>query len=153
MSLISATLDVAIPVRRAYEQWVQFEDYPRFLHDVDEVVRIDEEHLHWRGRVAGVRREWSATVTELRVDELVAWTSDGAVRFDGVVTFEPQAARCTRVTLWLDVGGQAGAVLTTTEGLGVVSNRALAVLERFRELVEPAPADGRVDGDLVGRIA
>lgn len=157
MSLISATLDVDVPVRRAYEQWVRFEDYPRFLDDVVEVEHIDDDHLWWRGRVAGVQREWSAKVTERRVDRLVAWTSDGAVRFDGVVTFEPRSARSTRVMLWLDVGGATGAPAGRDDGLGVVHNRALEDLERFRLVVEMTrPAVHPVDppgSAVVGRIA
>lgn len=138
MSLVSATLDVNVSIHRAYDRWIRFEEYPRFLPDVEAVERVDETHLRWRGRVAGVRRDWSARITEQRTDELVAWTSDGAVRSDGVVTFAPVAARRTRVTLWLDLGAghQDDA---SVDGFGLVRNRALVGLERFREVVEGGP--------------
>ena len=160
MTLISATLDVDVPVRQAYEHWTRFEEYPRILHDIIEVERINDDLLRWRGRVAGMLRDWSARVTERHVDRMVAWTSDGAVRCDGLVTLEPLSARSTRVTLWLDFGrGTGGATARDDgEGLGVIRNRALGDLERFRALAEGAAPASQADGvasgsGAVGRIA
>lgn len=158
MTLISATLDVAVPVRQAYEHWTRFEQYPRILHDIVEVERIDDELLRWRGRVAGTLRNWSARVTERRVDRMVAWTSDGVVRCDGLVTLEPLSARRTRVTLWLDFGGGAATARNDGEGLGVIRNQALDDLERFRALAEGTSSESPADrpaseSGAVSRIA
>ena len=54
MSVIHTTIEIEVPVRIAYDQWTQFEDFPRFMEGIEEVRQVDETHLHWRARIAGV---------------------------------------------------------------------------------------------------
>ena len=52
MSSIIETIDVDVPVRTAYDQWTQFEDFPEFMDGVESIRQIDDTHLLWRARVA-----------------------------------------------------------------------------------------------------
>ena len=88
MVQIIETIDVDVPVRTAYDQWTQFEEFPAFMQAVDEVRQLDDTHLHWVATIAGVRREWDARITEQIPDQMVAWTSTGGTRNDGLVTFD-----------------------------------------------------------------
>ena len=59
---VEKTIAVAVPVRTAYNQWTQFEEFPQFLGGVREVRQLDDRRLHWVAEIAGVRREWEAEI-------------------------------------------------------------------------------------------
>ena len=69
---------VKVPVRSAYDQWTQFEEFPSFMSGVEEVRQLDDRRLHWRGRVAGKVRDWDATIAEQEPDRQDAWQATGA---------------------------------------------------------------------------
>lgn len=150
MSVIQASIEVDVPVRVAYDQWTQFEEFPRFMDGIEEVRQLDDTNLHWVARIAGVQREWDARVTEQIPDQLVAWTSVDGVRNDGLVTFDAVSARRTEVSLRLDVEPD-GVLETVADTLGVIQKRAVDDLGRFKEFIEdrrrPTGAwRGEVDG-------
>ena len=72
---VERSIEVSVPVRTAYDQWTQFEEFPRFMGGVSEVVQLDDKHLRWVAQIAGVRREWTASVLEQVPDEKVAWAA------------------------------------------------------------------------------
>ena len=74
MSTIEKSIEVAVPVRAAYNQWTQFEEFPRFMEGVEEVRQLDDTHLHWPDQVGGNEKEWDAEITEQSPDERIAWT-------------------------------------------------------------------------------
>jgi uncharacterized membrane protein len=129
------SIEVEVPVSTAYNQWTQFEEFPRFMASVQEVRQVDDTHLHWRAVVAGKEKEWDAEITEQVPDQRIAWRSTGGVRNSGVVTFERIGENLTRVRLQMDydpetagekVGAAIGGVKLTTRGN----------LQRFKELIE-----------------
>jgi len=96
------TVVVDRPVRDVYNQWTQFESFPRFMEGVSEVRQIDDTHTAWDVEIAGVERHFDATITEQRPDEIVAWrTTDGSMH-GGRVTFQPADRAGTEVTLSMD---------------------------------------------------
>jgi peroxiredoxin/carbon monoxide dehydrogenase subunit G len=150
MSVIQASIEVDVPVRTAYDQWTQFEEFPRFMEGIEAVHHHDDTHLHWVARIAGVQREWDARVTEQIPDQLVAWTSVDGTRNDGHVTFEPLDDGRTEVALRMDVEPD-GVLETVADHLGVIEARVIGDLGRFKEFIErrqrPTGAwRGEVDG-------
>jgi len=135
MSTVEHSIDVDVPVRAAYDQWTQFEDFPHFMEGVESVTQIDDTHLHWVAEIAGVHREWDATITEQHPDERVAWTSTSGTKNAGVVTFHQLEPARTRVMLQLDVDPE-GFTEKVGDALGFVSRRASGDLERYKDLVE-----------------
>lgn len=89
MAEVTATVEVDVPVSVAYNQWTQFEEFPRFMEGVEEVQQLDDARLHWRAEIGGVEREWDAQITEQDPDRLIAWQSTTGVRQAGRVFFEP----------------------------------------------------------------
>ena len=87
MSTIEKSIEVNVPVRTAYNQWTQFEEFPRFMEGVQEVKQLDNTHLHWKAQIAGKDKEWNAVITEQRPDERIAWKSTDGAKNAGVVTF------------------------------------------------------------------
>jgi peroxiredoxin len=105
------------------------------MEGIDEVRQLDETHLHWVASIAGVRREWDATITQQIPDQLIAWTSSEGTRNDGLVTFEALAAHRTLVSLRMDLEPE-GAVETIGDATGLVQARTRGDLRRFKEFIE-----------------
>jgi uncharacterized membrane protein len=135
MSTIERSVEVDVPVRTAYNQWTQFEEFPRFMEGVESVRQLDDRHLHWVAEIGGVRREWDAEITEQHPDERVAWKATSGTRNAGVVTFHRLDADRTKIMLQLEVDPD-GLVEQAGDRLGLVSRRASGDLERFKEFVE-----------------
>jgi uncharacterized membrane protein len=135
MASITKSIDVDVPVRVAYDQWTQFEEFPRFMEGVQEVQQLDDERLHWIAEIGGNQQEWDARITEQHPDERIAWTSTTGATNAGVVTFHRISDMRTRVTLQLDYEPE-GMVETVGDALGVVDRRVQGDLERFKEFIE-----------------
>src|SRR4029453_16604013 len=87
MSTIEQSIDVNVPVRTAYNQWTQFEEFPRFMEGVEEVRQFDDRRLHWRATIGGRVEEWDALITEQHPDERVAWKNTTGAPNAGAGTF------------------------------------------------------------------
>jgi uncharacterized membrane protein len=134
-SSIEVSLDVGVPVRTAYNQWTQFEEFPKFMHSVHEVRQLDDEHLHWRASVAGKEKEWDAEITEQIPDRRIAWRSPTGPRNEGVVSFQAVSDTRTRVTLRMTYEPESAGE-KIGDALGIVKREAEDNLERFKELIE-----------------
>lgn len=135
MATIEKSIDVEVPVRTAYDQWTQLEEFPRFMEGVEKVEQIDATHLRWVANVGGKRKEWIARITEQIPDARIAWTSEGGAKNAGVVTFHKLAPNRTRVMLQIEYEPE-DVVESVGDALGVVSRRVEGDLERFKEFIE-----------------
>lgn len=135
MATIEKSIEVNLPAQTAYNQWTQFEDFPRFMEGVESVQQLDDRRLHWRANVGGNVEEWDAEITEQIPDKRIAWQSTSGARNAGVVTFHRIAEDRSKVMLQLDYEPE-----TWTESLGdllgFVTRRVSGDLERFKEFVE-----------------
>ncbi|MGY1591828.1 SRPBCC family protein [Geodermatophilus sp. SYSU D00708] len=129
------SLQVDVPVRTAYDQWTQFEDFPHFMGGVTEVRQLDDRRLHWVAQIAGVRREWEATILEQVPDTRIAWAATSGATNAGEVRFEPAGPASTVVHLTLEYEPE-GLVEQVGDKLGIVERQVRADLERFKALVE-----------------
>jgi len=148
MANIEQSIEVGVPVRTAYDQWTQFEEFPRFMEGVESVTQMDEKRLHWVAEIAGKREEWDAEITEQTPDQRVAWTNTSGAKNAGVVTFHHLTDDRTRVMLQLDYEPE-GLVEHVGSALGVVSRRVEGDLERFKDFIEER---GRETGAWRGEI-
>jgi uncharacterized membrane protein len=135
MSTIEQSIDVDVPVRTAYDQWTQFEEFPKFMEGVEEIRQVDDTHLHWRTKIAGKAKEFDAVITEQTPDQRIAWTSEDGPEHAGVVTFHRLGEGQTRVMVQMDYEPQ-GAAEKVGDALGLVKRRVKGDLERFKELIE-----------------
>jgi uncharacterized membrane protein len=135
MANYEQSIDVNVPVRTAYNQWTQFEEFPRFMEGVESVTQIDDKTLRWKATIAGKTEEWTAEITEQSPDERVAWASTSGARNAGVVTFHHIDDNTTRVMLQIDYDPQ-GFVENVGDALGMVDRRMKGDLERFKEFIE-----------------
>ena len=135
MASIEKSIDVNVAVRTAYNQWTQFEEFPRFMEGVEEIRQLDDRRLHWRAKIGGKTEEWDAVITEQIPDERVAWRNTTGADNAGVVTFHHLSPNTTRVMLQIEYDPH-GLVENVGSALGVVERRVEGDLKRFKEFVE-----------------
>ncbi|MFC0624615.1 SRPBCC family protein [Kribbella deserti] len=148
MSTITESVDVAVPVTTVYNQWTQFESFPKFMDGVEEVRQLDATHTHWVTKVGGATREFDATITEQHPDERVAWKSDSGPNHAGVVTFHKLDDTHTRVTAQMDIDPE-GFAEKIGDKLGVIEGKVKGDMKRFKEFIESRGSEtGAWRGDV-----
>jgi uncharacterized membrane protein len=135
MSTIEKSIDVNAPVQTVYNQWTQFEEFPRFMEGVEEVRQINDKDLQWQVNIGGQRKRFETVITEQIPDKRIAWRTRGGVENGGVVTFHRISDNLTRVMLQMEYQPE-GFVEKAGDFLGVTSHRIQDDLERFKEFVE-----------------
>jgi len=135
MASVTKSIDVDVPVSTAYNQWTQFESFPKFMDGVEQIQQLDDRNLHWKVKIGGQEREFDAEITEQHPDERVAWRSTDGKTHSGVVTFHKLAPSETRVTVQLEwqpegIVEKAGAVV------GMDDHQVSSDLDRFKTFVE-----------------
>jgi uncharacterized membrane protein len=128
-------IEVDVPVRTAYNQWTQFEDFPLFMDHVQSVTQLTEDTVRWKVKIAGVTREWDARVIEQTPDQRIAWIALDGTQNAGVVTFHALSNDRTRVVLQLDMDPQ-GLLETIADKGGFVRDRAKKDLADFKAFIE-----------------
>ncbi len=148
MERIEKTIEVDCPVRTVYNQWTQFEDFPRFMAGVKEVRQIDDTHVHWHADVWGRDLEWDAEITEQDPDRRISWKSVSGPPNAGTVRFEPLGGDRTAVRL-----AMAYEPTTTMESigdaLGLLDARVQSTLNDFKQYIENR---GRETGAWRGQV-
>jgi uncharacterized membrane protein len=142
MSRFEESTTVAVPVRVAYDQWTQFEDFPRFMEGVERVEQLDDKRLRWQASVAGQNKEWTAEIVDQTPDQRIAWKSTDGADNAGAVTFRPVGSNETEVTLRIDAEPE-GPIETAGDALGFLQRRVHGDLERFKEHVERNGGNGK----------
>ena len=135
MGTITESIDVAVPISTAYNQWTQFESFPEFMEGVEHISQLDDTHTHWVTRIGGISREFDATITEQHPEERVAWRSDSGPDHAGVITFHRLDDTNTRVTAQLDIDPE-GFAENVADKSGVLGLRAKGDMRRFKTFIE-----------------
>jgi hypothetical protein len=136
---VQRSLDVAVPLEAAWDEWLRFDWVPDGAHTVSDVER-DGDSLY--GRVAGrhVNGDWEAEIVDEREDQSLAWQTVAGSDTSGLVTFHRLADRLTRIELQLDVVPQGpGEALALA--LRMADRRAETVMRSFKAQVEALDPD------------
>ncbi len=149
MARVEKSIEVERPLRMVYDQWTQFEEFPRFMEGVEEVHQIDDRTLDWKAKIGGKSEEWTAEIIQQIPDQQIAWRHTRGAVNRGVVSFLPLDGERCRVTLALEYDPN-GFVEKVGDILGVVSRRVEGDLERFKRFVEERD---RETGAWRGRIS
>jgi uncharacterized membrane protein len=136
---VQASLDVAVPLEVAYEEWMQFESLPEGAHRVEQITRREDRLVGRLNRV-GAPREWEAEIRDERRNESFAWLSTRGSDVAGLITFHRLGDRLTRLEIQLDVVptgvGEAAAL-----ALHLTDRRAETELRRFKARLETISPD------------
>ena len=135
MAEVHESIDVNVPVSTAYNQWTQFEEFPRFMENVESVTQIDSSHLRWVAEISGKKHDWEAEIVRQEPDNVIAWRSVDGKGSSGQVQFEPMGADRSKVDVTISwepegmmeaLGAKVGA-----DNMGVKKD-----LENFKDLIE-----------------
>jgi uncharacterized protein (TIGR02271 family) len=148
MGATTHTIEVDAPLRAVYNQWTQFEEFPRFMEGVEEVRQEGEKRLFWRAKIAGKVKEWEAEITEQVPDQRIAWQSVDGSPNSGTIRFEELGPDRTMVTATIEYEPE-GFLEKTGDALGIPSGRVEGDLRRFRDYIEER---GRETGGWRGQI-
>jgi uncharacterized membrane protein len=150
MERIEKSIEVACPVRTVYNQWTQFEEFPRFMAGVKEVKQLDDTRLHWHAEVWGKDKEWDAQITEQVPDQVISWRSVSGAANAGTVRFEPVSHDRTLVRLIMEYEPE-GAVEKAGDAVGIFSARVQNSVEDFKKFIENRGAEtGSWRGEVHG---
>ncbi len=135
MGKVEQSIEVNVPVTTAYNQWTQFEEFPKFMQGVESVRQLDDKTLEWTASVAGNDETWMAEISEQTPDQRIAWHSTTGAKNAGSVDFHHVDDNKTLVTLTMDWEPE-GAVQGIGDALGFDDRRIKGDLERFKEFIE-----------------
>jgi uncharacterized membrane protein len=135
MANVEKSITVNVPVHAAYNQWTQFESFPKFMDGVKAVRQKDDTHLHWQAEVAGKKEEWEAEIIEQVPDRKIAWRSTTGAPNAGIVMFQPISDNATQVKLQLEAEPRS---MTEKVGdkAGMLDRQVKGDLEKFKEFIE-----------------
>ncbi|GHJ05292.1 MULTISPECIES: SRPBCC family protein [Streptomyces] len=136
MTSVEETVEVAVPVRVAYDQWTQFKSFPRFSATVRRVEQVRPAVTHWVIGRGPVCREFVTEIVEQVPDSHLVWRSLGRrPRHRGEVRFRQAGEGRTAVTvrMWMEPYGPAGLFSAVPGAAGRVLRRELA---NFRTYIE-----------------
>jgi len=140
METIKESIEVGVPVSTAYNQWTQFEDFPKFMDGVQSVEQLDDTHLRWIAEVSGETRDWQAEIVEQVPDQKIAWRAIDVNGPNGIVTFEPLGEATTLVTAEMSYEPE-GLKEQLGAKIGLDSRQVKEDLNRFKEIVETMGAE------------
>jgi uncharacterized membrane protein len=150
MATVRESIDVNMPLSQTYNQWTQFEEFPRFMTGVESVRQVDETTVHFQTRIAGVRRGFDARILAQIPDELISWESVEGPHHSGTVTFHAVSTVETRVTVEVDWDPRT--VLERAGATAHLEDRQIKKnLERFKEFIEGREVEtGAWRGSIAG---
>lgn len=132
---VQQAMDVAVPVETVYNQWTQFQDWPRFMHRVTEVSQDDPCTVAFSTKVWGKRKRFRTKIETQRPDERIKWRVEDGISHTGVVTFHDLAPRLTRVEMNVDV--DPGSLLEkAARGMRHIKRAMRADMHRFKAFIE-----------------
>lgn len=137
MEKIEKSIEVNVPVHTVYNQWTQFEEFPRFMEGVKEVKQLDAKNLHWHAEVLGKDLEWEAQIAEQIPDRQISWQSTSGASNKGTVTFKSATDDPNKTVVTLDLEYEPrGAAEKMGDMIGALSSRVEGDLERFKKFIE-----------------
>jgi uncharacterized membrane protein len=113
---VNESIELDAPVDDVFRYWSNFENFPTFMSNVEEVRVSAQDTSHWRVKgPLGKSVEFDAKTTEMDPNRGIGWnTVDGEVMTSGEVRFEEITPGRTQVDVTMNYadppGGKVGEV-------------------------------------------
>jgi len=131
---VQQSVDVGAPLQTVYNQFTQFEEWPKFMHRVTSVSQEDEAHVAFKAKIWGVSKQFEAEIDEQRPDEQIKWHVVQGLSHKGMATFHELAPRLTRIEVNVDV--EPGSLVEKfARGARHVKRAMRADLHRFKAYI------------------
>jgi uncharacterized membrane protein len=140
MPKVEDEIIVRAPVDAVYAAWHNFENFPKFMENIQEVRVVNRGRSHWKARgPLGSAAEWDAEMTLDKPNEAIGWRSiegNSSVKTAGRVNFEPQGD-ATKLHVILDYEAPAGALGNVVAKIFADPEQQMKDdLRRFKETIE-----------------
>jgi uncharacterized membrane protein len=135
MGSTTHSIDVNAPLTAVYNQWTQFEEFPRFMEGVVEIRQEGPRTLFWKVNVGGKEKQWEAEILEQVPDTCIVWESVDGTENRGMIAFSPVDHERTRITLTMEYETE-GILERAGDALGIPSSQVEGDLKRFRDFIE-----------------
>ena len=132
---IQQSVDVAVDLETAYNQFTQFEDWPQFMHRVTNVSQDDDDTIRFSTKIWGKTKEFEAKIVTQRPDDRIKWKVAQGITHSGVASFHELAPRLTRIEITLDVD-PGSLIEKAARGMRHVKRAVRADLHRFKAYIE-----------------
>lgn len=142
MARIQQSIDIGVPVHVVYNQLTQFEDYPRFMQEVETVHRLDDTHLHWSAKMSYQPLEWDSEIVEQIPDQRIAWRNAGGPMQSGKVEVQPVGDDMARVTMTLECDPDQVPAERFGNPVKMIALRLEDDLARFKSFLEERANEG-----------
>jgi Polyketide cyclase / dehydrase and lipid transport len=133
--------DVAVPVDKAYDAWIKFDQYPKFMHRVLSVEQKEGDKVSWQEKIWFSKRQWEGKITERRKNDRIVWKTTQGTSHKGIVSFHRIDDNLTRVMVEMEFQ-PTGMMEKMASGLRFVKRAVQADLARFKAYVEMSDAKG-----------
>lgn len=151
MASIEKDIVVNAPLRTVYNQWTQFEEFPKFMEGVKSVRQLGEKRLQWSAEVMGKHLDWTAEIVQQIPDQRITWKSTSGAPNGGSVAFSAQNPNETKIVLRMEYEPE-GVAETAGSALGFVNARVAGDLNRFKKFIEErGSATGEWRGEIHGQ--
>jgi len=137
---VRKAININAPVDEVYNLWSNFENFPRFMNNVEEIRDIGEGRSHWIIRdPGGTNVEFDAEIIEQVPNKIVAWKTlpESEVTHHGQVRFK-ESQKGTQVNVnmaYTPPAGVAGRVIAKMFGKDPKSEMDDALM-RMKSLLE-----------------
>jgi uncharacterized membrane protein len=143
---VHETIEVQAPLEDVFSYWSNFENFPNFMQNVEEVRMTGQDTSHWSVKgPLGMSVEFDARTTEMDPSRGIGWnTVEGEVMTSGEARFEEVSPGRTRIDVTMNYsdppGGKVGEVAAN-----ILSNPERNLkedLENFARIVERGELGG-----------
>jgi uncharacterized membrane protein len=141
MGTIVKEIVVNAPVHKVFAYWKNFENFPRFMDNIESVQITGPNTSHWKSKgPLGTHAEWDAEILTVEEDWKISWKSTGGnVETHGAVTFHDEGNNQTRVVAGIEYTPPAGALGEAVAKLFAdPDNQVAEDLQRFKSIAEHA---------------
>jgi uncharacterized membrane protein len=140
MPKVYKEIDVRAPVDVVYGAWHNFENFPRFMRNIEEVRVVGGARSHWKARgPLGADAEWDAEMTLDEPGRAIGWRSiegKSSVKTAGRVNFEGRDG-FTHLAVVLEYDAPAGPVGDVVTRIFADPERQIEDdLNRFKQEIE-----------------
>lgn len=101
---VTRTIIVSASVSEVYAIWANFENFPRFMHNMESVSKTGDGLSHWAMKgPLGRKIEWDARTTRAEPNTRIAWNSldGGDIKTSGQVIFKELPQNQTEIAITL----------------------------------------------------
>ena len=137
MVTISETVTLKVPVHTAYDQWTEFDEFPKIMNSVREVRRLEDQRLHWQDQDMAQEVDWSdALITDSVPDKYLVWQGTSGQDNTVAAQFDPLSAQESRVTVVVNFEPTSTLQDASQTSIQAVYGRVRRALDTFKDYVE-----------------